>query len=179
MHHHNFFISCRTAPDAANPYIKPSVPTIHELVSKRQEKAAKLYDYAYEYWELTDPTLRLATDKPVLITITQKDVKEEHERLVREAAALVTATAETTSSYRHVQNWVDRTVDNTLRELAMQTMIQSGGYTIQAFVRFLQQRLEPSKTALASQIRQEYRAVMDQARNTNEGLRSSGSTVAK
>ena len=98
---------------------------------------------------------------------------------MREAAALVTATAETTSSYRHVQNWVDRTVDNTLRELAMQTMIRSGGYTIQAFVRFLQQRLEPGKTALASQIRQEYRAVMDQARNTNEGLRSSGSTVAK
>jgi len=155
------------APDAANPYIKPIVPTIHELVSKRQEKATKLYIFAHEYWESTAPSLRTARDKPELITITQQDVKEEHERLVNEAAALVIATAETTSSYRHIQNWVDRTVDKSLRELAMQKMIQNGGYTVQAFVRFLQQRLEPSKTSLASQIRQEYRAVMEQAKNTN------------
>jgi len=68
-----------TAPDAANPYIKPSVPTIHELVSKRQEKAAKLYNYAYEYWESTDPTLR---------QISQRSSRSRKKMLRRNTSAL-------------------------------------------------------------------------------------------
>ena len=155
------------APDAANPHIKPSIPTIHELVSERQEMATTIYNLSTALWEKTPEALRDAANKPNLRTVTAEEVRDEHDRLVATAAARVTATIETTRAYQHIQNWVDRTVDKSFRALAMQHMIQNGGFTIQGFVRFLKERLEPSQTSLASLVRQEYRAVMEQVKSAN------------
>jgi len=103
------------APDAANPHIKPSIPTIHELVSERQEMATTIYNLSTALWEKTPEALRDAANKPNLRTVTAEEVRDEHDRLVATAAARVTATIETTRAYQHIQNWVRALPERTPR----------------------------------------------------------------
>jgi hypothetical protein len=154
------------AEDAPHVSAQPirNVPEIDAMISQEQ---ARRTNELLEWTTMLSPEQQAEIPRPVATTVTFNDIEKLYNARLREYTLKSTEWNNLYTKYTAIWNWINATVKKSLLEPIERELVTDQKISIQELVRRLKANLGISTLAVETNVREEYKNILAQARQGN------------